>query len=467
MKTLSKLLVVLLFVTAGIKSTAQCWKMVRTGANHCIAIKNDGTLWAWGSNSDGQLGNGGTSDIWTPYQIGVDNDWSTVGTGKSSTHNLAIKENGTLWAWGYNFYGQLGITPGDEELLPIQVGTDTNWSKVACGMFFSIAIKTDGTLWGWGSNNFGQVDDYNNNSFVQGPTLISSDTTWAELSCGDAHSLALKTNGDLYGWGFNFSGMVGNGNSGVGSESPLVHVATSDAWISIAAGDSHSVAVRSDNTLWSWGVSSSGELGNGVLYSQNSLPVQVGTETNWLKVFSGEYFSLGIKTDGTLWAWGANGYGELGVGNNEQQLTPVQVGTDNNWVTAQGGRQHCIGLKEDGHAMTWGRNTYGTLGNGTGDDIDVHSNVPIDLLCVPVGMDESFSNTTLSIYPNPAKDRIHFTIPDGEQIVQASIYNALGMLVYTQNVQGSAIAIDSFASGSYMLVISTNSGRLVNSFVKE
>jgi len=160
MKILSKLTIVLLSVCAGITATAQCWEMVRTGANHCIAIKNNGTLWAWGSNSDGQLGSGGSSDIWTPYQIGVDNDWSTVGTGKSSTHNLAIKDNGTLWAWGYNFYGQLGNVPGAEELLPIQIGTDANWSKVACGMFFSIAIKTDGTLWGWGSNNFGQVNNY-------------------------------------------------------------------------------------------------------------------------------------------------------------------------------------------------------------------------------------------------------------------------------------------------------------------
>lgn len=112
-----------------------------TGANHCIAIKNDGTLWAWGNSSDGQLGNGGTGDIYTPYQIGFANDWNTVATGKSSTHNLAIKNDGTLWAWGYNFYGQLGFDAGVDYMSPAQVGSDNDWSKVACGAVFQYGYK--------------------------------------------------------------------------------------------------------------------------------------------------------------------------------------------------------------------------------------------------------------------------------------------------------------------------------------
>lgn len=441
--------------------------MVRTGSNHCIAIKNNGTLWTWGNNSSGQLGYGGSFDLWTPYQIGVDNDWNTVGTGKSSAHNLAIKNDGTLWAWGDNFYGQLGTAPGGEEFAPIQIGTDTNWSKVACGMFFSIAIKSDSTLWGWGSNAYGQVNELDPNNFVQGPTMISTDSTWAEVVCGDAHSLALTADGKLYGWGFNFNGTVGNGNSGAGSEAVLQQIAIGETWISIAAGDAHSMAVRSDNTLWTWGASSDGQLGNGVLYSQNSLPAQIGTDTDWLKVFCGEFFSFGIKTNGTLWAWGANGYGQLGIGNNEQQLVSVQVGTANDWITAEGGREHVIALKENDYAMTWGRNTFGTLGNGTGDGIDVHSNVPIDLLCGPVGIAESTSNYYISLYPNPANDRINFTLPHGEQVVLASIYNALGMLQYTRYNNSSSIDITDFPAGSYVLMITTDSGCFAKSFVKK
>jgi alpha-tubulin suppressor-like RCC1 family protein len=449
---------------------AQCWKTVCTGANHCIAIKNDGTLWAWGNSNNGQLGNGGTGDIYTPYQIGFANDWNTVATGKSSTHNLAIKNDGTLWAWGYNFYGQLGFDAGVDYLTPMQVGTDNDWSKVACGMFFSMAIKADGTLWGWGSNDFGQVDESNSSNFILVPTQISSATNWVEVTCGDAHSLALTNEGEMYGSGFNFFGAVGNGNSGAGSQAVLQQIGNDQTWLSIAAGDSHSLAVRSDNTLWSWGTSTSGELGNGVLYSQNTIPTQVGTETNWAKVFSGEYFSLGIKTDGTLWAWGSNGYGQLGIGNNDQQLSPVQVGTDNNWTSAQGGREHTIALKDDDSAMTWGRNTYGTIGNGThggdGTGLNIYSNVPLALLCGPVGIDESFADNTISIYPNPAVDIINLRLPNSVGVNSISIYNAMGALQYISYRNSSIVDISILALGTYVIVIETNEGRYRSLFVR-
>lgn len=462
---------ILVLALTGAHTHAQCWNAVQTGANHCIVLKTDGTLWTWGNNSNGQIGNGGSSDIFNPYQVGWADDWSTVGTGKSSAHNLAIKNNGTLWAWGDNFYGQLGFDAGQDYSTPQQVGTASDWHKAYCGMFFSIAIKTDSTLWGWGSNEFGQVDESNSDNFILVPTQISQDSSWTELSCGDAHCLALNSAGDMYAWGYNLLGTVGNGNSGVGSNATLQHIATEHTWLSVAAGDSHSLAVRSDNTLWSWGASAYGELGNGMLNSQNSLPAQVGTQSDWAKVFSGEYCSFGIKTDGTLWAWGQNAYGELGIGNNENQLSPVQVGTENNWASVQSGRNHTIGLKNDNTAMTWGRNTYGTLGNGTyggdGTGLNQYSNVPVPLLCGPVGGIASLTANGLSVYPNPAHNSINFIMPNGRQAERVEIYNALGTIVYASTLYGNPLDIRGLAAGSYLVVLIGKEHIEQSWFVKE
>ncbi|GDX48851.1 chromosome condensation regulator [Bacteroidota bacterium] len=471
MKIALPYVLILVLALTGANTHAQCWRSVQTGANHCIVLKTDGTLWTWGNNSNGQIGNGGNSDILNPYQVGWADDWSKVGTGKSSNHNLAIKNNGTLWAWGDNFYGQLGFDAGVNYATPQQVGTDTDWHKVYCGMFFSIAIKTDSTLWGWGSNEFGQVDESNSSNFILVPTQISADSNWSELSCGDGHCLALNSAGEMYAWGFNLQGTVGNGNSGIGSNATLQHIATEYTWLSVAAGDSHSLAVRSDNTLWSWGTSTSGELGNGVLFSQNSLPAQVGTESDWAKVFSGEYCSFGIKTDGTLWAWGQNAYGELGIGNNENQFSPVQVGTESNWASVQSGRSHTIGLKNDNSAMTWGRNTYGTLGNGTyggdGTGLNQYSNVPVALLCSPVGGIESLTENSLSVYPNPAHNSINFVMPNGRQAERVEIYNYLGKIVYTSKLYSNSLDIRGLAAGSYLVILSGNENSVQSWFVKE
>lgn len=449
-------------------TNAQCWKSVQTGANHSIALKNDGTLWAWGNNSSGELGNGGSSEQYSPYQVGSANDWKMVATGKSNTHNLAIKNDGSLWSWGYNFYGQLGYDAGVDYAYPVQVGTDTNWRMVACGMFYSLAIKTDGTLWGWGSNAFGQVNNNISSQFVLEPTVISAETHWANIVCGDAHNLALTTSGELYAWGFNLYGTVGNGSN---TEASLVNIASDQTWLSIAAGDSHSLAVRSDQTLWSWGYGSNGQLGNGELYSTNNLPEQVGSDNNWSKVFSGEFFSFGIKTDKTLWAWGENGYGQLGIGNNEQQLSPIQVGTDNNWTEVQCGRQHTIGLKDDHHALTWGRNTFGTLGNGTyggdGTGLHIYSNVPVDLSCGSVGIAETKDQKTFGLYPNPTNDLIYFSDMNPGISNPVEIYNLLGELVYSTILNRNYLDVNALVPGTYIIMVKSDFNKSWASFVKE
>lgn len=439
---------------------AQCWEMVKTGANHCIGIKTDGTLWTWGSNGSGELGNGGDWDSWSPSQVGTETSWSKVATGRSSTHNLAIKDDGTLWAWGYNFDGQCGNNPGVDILAPLQVGTDNDWIEVACGMFFSLAIKTDGTLWGWGSNAFGQMANPNTFSDVLVPTLMSSQSNWAQITAGDSHMLVLTIDGDLYACGFNFQGSLGNGNND--NQTSLIQIATGQTWTSIAAGDTHSLAIRSDNSLWAWGSNGDGQLGLGD-YTYYNTPVQVGSSTDWAKIGAGEFFSLGIKTDGTLWSWGENGYGQLGIGNNIEQPSPVQVGSSNNWISAEGGRQHSVALLEGNAAVAFGRNTFGAVGNGT----DVDSNVPVNLFCFPVNMDEIFSERNLLLYPNPSSNEINFDFPAGVAGEFVSIYNAQGEVLFASFNCSGRIDVSPFPSGVYVLKVRADKATFQTMFVRE
>src|SRR5690349_12371564 len=189
---------------------AQCWKMTSAGINHTIAIKNDGTLWAWGFNGSGQLGNGASGDYKTePIQIGTASNWETVSAGANTS--LAIKTDGTLWAWGDNFWGQVGDgTFGNQKTVPTKIGTATNWKSIAAGMMFSLAIKTDGTLWTWGSNTDGQLG-HTASPFT--PQQVGTATNWKSVSGGAFHTVAVKTDGTLWAWGGNTNGQLGDGTT--------------------------------------------------------------------------------------------------------------------------------------------------------------------------------------------------------------------------------------------------------------
>jgi hypothetical protein len=196
------------------------------------------------------------------------------------------------------------------------------WASISVGAYYTLALKTDGTLWQWG---------YDKNSDI--PIQVGTDTDWASVSAGQYHSLALKTDGTLWAWGSNFSGQLGIGN--YPEQTVPVQVGTDTNWASVSAKGNATYALKTDGTLWAWGYNDFGQLGIGNTTTQ-TVPVQVGTDTNWASVAAGYYHSLALKTDGTLWAWGQNNFGQLGIGNTTTQTVPVQVGTDTNWASACG-----------------------------------------------------------------------------------------------------------------------------------
>jgi len=315
------------------------WSQIADTSNHSLALKTDGTLWSWGYGIRGQLGLGDIINRSSPVQVGGMMNWSQVTSGGGTNSSLSIKIDGTLWSWGMNAptaYGVLGLGDAISRSSPVQVGTLATWSKISQGTYSASAIKTDGTLWAWGYNsNRGQLglgDITNRSSPVQVGTLA----TWALVARGTKHTLAIKTDGTLWAWGGNnFTDVLGLGDA-VYRSSP-VQVGTLTTWSQAAGGGTTSLAVRNDRTLWTWGDNANGRLGLGDTAPRSS-PVQVGTLAVWAQIVAGRQNSLAIKTDGTLWSWGRNAnYGQLGLGDILERSSPVQVGTLATWTNITGG----------------------------------------------------------------------------------------------------------------------------------
>ena len=333
---------------------------VAAGSFHTMLLKTDGTLWAWGDNSSGQLGDGTTTNKSSSTQVGTGTDWAAV-TGGYAPQTVAIKSNGTLWAWGNNSGGQLGDGTTVSKSSPTQVGTATNWSTISAGDSHTVAIKTDGTLWAWGSNAYGQLGD---GTMTQrySPIQIGTATNWSTIAVGQFHTVAIKTDGTLWAWGWNLYGQLGNGTTS--DKSTPTQIGTAVNWSAVAAGYAHTIALRSDGTLWAWGLNSNGQLGDGsttAIYS----PKKVGTGSSWSVVAAGDSHTIAIMSDGTLWTCGKNDNGQLGDGTTTQKNDLTKIGSATSWTVIAGGTRHTVGLRSDGTVWAWGDNSRGQLGDGT------------------------------------------------------------------------------------------------------
>ena len=335
--------------------------------NAGLFTKYAGTLWTWGDNSYGRLGLGDNTSRSSPVQVGSLNNWSQIDFGEES-HAVALRTNGTLWSWGYNVEGQLGLGNTTSISSPVQVGALTNWLRVSSGDRHCLAVKTDGTLWSWGQNSIGQLG-LNDRTHRSSPVQVGALTNWKEVSCGTSFSVAIKTDGTIWSWGYNNSGQLGLGNSGAGTNrSSPVQVGSLTDWSQVTTYFEHCLAVKTDGTLWAWGrnlsgTSTGGQLGLGDTTARSS-PTQVGTLTDWYQVSTGQEHTHAVKTNGTLWAWGNNIDGRLGLGNTTHRSSPVQLGSLTNWSFVSVGQTHATSIKTDGTLWAWGQNSAGQLGLG-------------------------------------------------------------------------------------------------------
>jgi alpha-tubulin suppressor-like RCC1 family protein len=331
-------------------------------------VFSSGQLWGFGNNQYGQLGTNDQNNRSSPIQtVAGGANWKQVAQG--SYHTGAIKTDGTLWMWGDNttfgtIYGQLGTNNGTQYSSPVQtVSGGTNWKQVDCGDYYTAAIKTDGTLWTWGRNSFGQLGDNTvtrNSSPIQ---TVAGGTNWKQVCAGSSLTGAIKTDGTLWMWGTNSAGQLGT-NDTTSRSSPVQTVSGGTNWKLLSCW-SHSLAIKTDGTLWGWGSNANGELGTNNTTSYSS-PVQtVSGGNNWKQVMMATVSTAAIKTDGTLWVWGSNVYGQLGTNDRTTYSSPVQtVAAGTNWkqIAGASGTYHVAAIKTDGTLWTWGYAQNGELG---------------------------------------------------------------------------------------------------------
>jgi len=302
------------------------WASVSSGGNHTIAIRTDGSLWAWGSNTQGQLGDGTMGAVNyrnTPTRIGTDNNWAFVSAGFQ--HSVAIRTDGSLWVWGFNDQGQLGTgTTGGFLPVPVQVQAGTAWASVAAGNLHSVAIRTDGSLWAWGNNGQGRLGD-GTTTLRNAPVRIGTDNDWASVAAGGAHSMGVREGGTLWAWGFNGHGRLGDGTTT--NRATPVQIFPGAIWASVSAAG-HTVGIMENGTIWTWGLNGNGQLGDGTSGTgERPWPTRARTVTDviWASVSAGGGYSIAVGTDGTVWGWGANWNHQLGDGSMTDRHVQIQI----------------------------------------------------------------------------------------------------------------------------------------------
>ncbi len=356
-----------------------------------FVLKSDGTVWAWGyAGTDGFLGNGSNTDSLVPVQVSGLTGVLAVSAG--GDFSLALRNDGTVWAWGDGAHGELGNGTNASSNVPVQVtGIAGGFNSlvagvvaIAAGGSYGLALRSNGTVWAWGGNLDGELGNGSSVS-IDIPVQVSQLAGAVAVSARGNHSLALKSDGTVWAWGYNQFGQLGDGGK-TNSDVP-VHVTGLTGMIAVAAGAEHSLALKDDGTVWAWGA---GPLGNGTTANANSsVPIQVSGLTNVVAIAAGGVpaegtltvqgapdldDSLALKSDGTVWAWGFNKNGELG--NGEQSLysyVPVQVTGLTGVVAIAAGGGHNLALRSDGSVVAWGDNRAGQLCNGS----LASSNVPV------------------------------------------------------------------------------------------
>jgi len=296
-----------------------------------------------GDNSKGVLGIGNLTSYSSPVQVGSDTDWQLISNHRTST--IAIR-GGKLFCWGYNGTGSIGDGTTTSKCSPVQIGTATDWAShigaIGGNGLSHFAIKEDGGLWSWGKNQFGQLGHDHvsqRNSPVQvGYNVSTILYDWRTISEYFA-TVAVKTDGTLWSWGKNSNGQLGHGNT-TNLSSP-VQVGTLTDWAQAVSGGPTCAMIKTDGTLWTMGDNSRGVLGIGNLTSYSS-PVQVGSLTDWVKIGLGYFNATGYRSNGTIWSWGWSRKGCSGRGDTATISSPAQIGSETTWVNLSSGYLHAI-----------------------------------------------------------------------------------------------------------------------------
>ncbi len=351
---------------------------IAAGGTHVLARKLDGSLWSWGRNLFGQLGDGTRTDRTIPTQVTVTGTSKTPSAGPISAgdqHSVTIHAaDTTMYAWGSNQNGRLGDGKGADLSVPAKIGSLT-WGVLAAGGGHTVGVRKDFTLWAWGRNADGQLGLNSIEDKILPTAVLPAVKNWSGAAAGSAHTVAFRQavgpacTSNVWTWGSDIDRQLGLATGGAQLVPACVVFPSGFVATAVVAGQSHSGALGNGGTLWTWGDNSLGQLGRPG--ATDNLPGQVCFSTpctkddaGWRALAAGADHNLALRDDGSLWAWGNNDYSQLGDETTSRSTIPIRIGDANDWVAIAAGKYFSFAIKSNGTLWAWGRNEEGQLGNG-------------------------------------------------------------------------------------------------------
>ncbi|MBI5483798.1 MAG: S8 family serine peptidase, partial [Deltaproteobacteria bacterium] len=412
---------------------------IAAGESHTVALKGDGTVWAWGSNEYGKLGDGTTTNRITPVHIsGLSGVTAIAARGH---HTIALMSDGTVWTWGANYDGQLGNGSTTQRSEPWEVPGLSGVIAIASGTSYSVALKGDGTVWSWGDNYYGQLGDGTTTDKTT-PVQAQGLSGVSAIGSGISHTVALKSDGTVWSWGLNGFGELGDGTT-TDRHTP-VKVSGLSEIVGVYPGQRYTEVLKMDGSIWGWGVNNFGQLGDGTTINRK-LPVRVAELSGVLTIIGGGAHTIAALGDGTVSAWGYNDYGQLGDGSTTQKPIPTQLPGFSDVLTIAAGWGHSVAVKQDGTIWTWGYNSTGQLGDGTTTNrkspvqvqgLNLDTTAPTVLVSPPGGTFTPPQTVTLTSN-EPAI--IYYTLDGSTPTAASSVYASPLNITYSKTLKYFAV----------------------------